>query len=377
MKKSLFINALILVIMATTNVMCTNPNAAGAPDNAEQKKLEDTLLLKDFRPVSVHNLPETYVEKAKFPILDMHSHDYVANQEEIAQWVKTMDEVGVVKTAIHHCSWIGRPFEEVIELYAPWKDRFDFWCPFDYTDFDTPEGQQHAIEMIEKYHAMGAVGIGELGDKGLGDLYARPVEGKDIHIDDPRLRPLLAKCAELKMPISIHIAEPYWMYLPIDNQNDGLLNGGVWHVDTTVAGCLGYEGLIQSFENAVRENPKTIFIACHYLNMNHDLARLGAMLDRYPNMYIDISARVGESACTPRATREFLIKYQDRILFGTDNGMAADMYRTIFRVLETDDEHFYVHDFNYHWYYSAFNLPDKVLKKLYYKNAERLMKHYK
>ena len=224
---------------------------------------------------------------------------------------------------------------------------------------------------------MGAVGVGEMGDKGQGDLYARPTEGYGLHIDDPRLKPVWAKCAELKMPINIHVGEPYWMYLPQDATNDGLPNGAVWHVDTTAADCLGYEGLMATFENALRENPATIFIACHYLNMNQDLPRLGAMLDKYPNMYIDISARVAESAHTPRATREFLIKYQDRVLFGTDNGMAADMYRNIFRILETEDEHIYIHDYNYHWPLSAFYLPDTVLEKLYNKNAQRILTEYK
>jgi len=232
---------------------------------------------------------------------------------------------------------------------------------------------EHCIAQIEKCRKLGAIGIGELGDKGLGDLYARPVEGKGIHIDDPQLKPVLEYCGEIGMPISIHIAEPYWMYLPIDKNNDGLMNGGTWHVDTTVPGCYDYDELMQSFENAVRENPKTIFIACHYLNMNQDLPRLGALMDKYPNLYIDISGRFGEAAQTPRATRAFIIKYQDRIFYGTDNGMSADMYRTTFRILETEDEHFYIPDYGYHWYYSAWYLPDSVLKKIYHENAEKLL----
>ncbi len=334
-----------------------------------------TILLKDFAPKVVNNIPVTHVERAKFDIIDMHSHDYVENAEQIAAWCKTMDEVGVLNTAIMHCSWIGRPFEEVVELYAPYKDRFRFWCCFDYTDM-SPEGIAKACDLLERYHnELGAVGVGELGDKGEGDTYARPTDGKDIHIDDPRIQPLIAKCAELKMPISIHIAEPYWMYLPMDETNDGLLNAVNWHVDTT--NCYGYDKLITTFENAVRENPQTIFIACHYLNMNHDLPRLGALLDKYPNLYIDISARVAESAHTPRATREFLIKYQDRVLFGTDNGMDAEMYQMIFRVLETNDEHFYMPESEYHWSLSGFNLPDEVLKKIYHDNAERILTEYR
>ena len=363
--KKLFILLGSAVLMLTA---CTKSASEGG--NPGEK-----ILLKDFNPVVVNNLQKTEVLRAKYDIIDMHAHDYATTEEEIAEWVRVMDQVGVLNTAIMHCSWIGRPFEEYVAAYAPYKDRFRFWCCFDYTDFDTPEGQAHAIEMLERHHEMGAIGVGELGDKGEGDTYARPGDGKDIHIDDPRVKPLLAKAAELKMPVSIHIAEPYWMYLPMDETNDGLLNAVTWHVDTT--NCYGYNQLVQTFENAVRDNPKTIFIACHYLNMSHDWPRLGALLDKYPNMYVDISARVAESAHTPRATRDFLIKYQDRVLFGTDNGMEAGMYRNIFRVLESNDEHFYIPDYGYHWALSGFNLPDNVLKKLYHDNAERILSEYK
>ena len=367
MKKSL-----IIVISAAMMLM-----AACSQKGADKAGVSpaDKVLVKDYFPTVVNNIPKTFVEKGKFPIIDMHSHDYAESPEDIAEWVKAMDSVGVLYTTILHCSWIGRPFEEVIEAYAPYKDRFRFWCCFDYTDIDSAGGIDHAIQMLERYHEMGAVGVGELGDKGECDLYARPVEGQGIHLDDPRVKPLLEKCAELKMPVNIHIGEPIWMYLPMDETNDGLPNAAPWHVDTT--NCMGYYGLVNTFENAVRENPATIFIACHYLNMTHDLPRLGAMLDKYPNMYVDISARVAESAHTPRATREFLIKYQDRVLFGTDNGMEPEMYRNIFRVLETNDEHFYIPEFYYHWALSGFNLPDEVLKKIYHDNAERILTEYK
>ena len=335
----------------------------------------DNVLVKDYFPTVVNNIPVTLVERAKFPIIDMHSHDYAESTDDIEFWIKSMDSVGVLHTAILHCSWIGRPFEEVVKAYEPYKDRFRFWCCFDYTDIDTPEGLEASLKQLERYHEMGAVGVGELGDKGEGDLYARPVEGRGIHIDDPRIKPLIEKCGELHMPINIHIGEPIWMYLPMDKTNDGLPNAACWHVDTT--NCLGYYGLINTFENAVRDNPGTIFIACHYLNMTHDFPRLGEMLDKYPNMYVDISARVAEAAHTPRAAREFIIKYQDRVLFGTDNGMYPSMYQNVFRVLETNDEHFYVPDLYYHWAISGFNLPEEVLKKVYHDNAERILTEYK
>ncbi len=364
-------NAIVSVMITAALVL----TACGGSKTEQSANPADAILLKDFAPVVVNNIPVTRVERAKYDIIDMHAHDYAASEEEIAQWCKTMDEVGVLNTAIMHCSWIGRPFEEYVAAYAPYKDHFKFWCCFDYTGIDGNEWPTNAIAALERCKEMGAIGIGELGDKGEGDTYARPADGKGIHIDDPRVKPLIEKAGELKMPISIHIAEPYWMYLPMDETNDGLVNAVTWHVDTT--NCYGYNKLMETFENALRENPNTIFIACHYLNMTHDLPRLGALLDKYPNMYFDISARVAESAHTPRATREFLIKYQDRVLFGTDNGMDAEMYRNIFRVLETNDEHFYVPEYGYHWALSGFNLPDEVLKKMYHDNAERILTEYK
>lgn len=361
----------IFGLAALAMVACTNPAAQ------KEQSVMDTLLLKDYQPVNVNNIPETFVEKAKFPVIDLHSHDYATSPEEVDAWVKTMDACGITETHVMHCAWIGDPVETILQRYAQYPDRFKVWCCFDYTKMLQDGSADEAIAYLRKCHDLGVIGVGEMGDKGEGDLYARPTEGRGIHLDDPRLKPVLEKCAELRMPISIHIAEPYWMYLPNDKYNDGLPNAATWHVDTTSVECLGYNQLMASFENAVRENPNTIFIACHYLNMNQDLPRLGALLDKYPNLYVDIAARVAEAAQTPRATRDFLIKYQDRVVFGTDNGMSAGMYQNIFRVFETADEHFYIRDFGYSWPLSGFYLPDSVLEKIYNKNAARILNEYK
>lgn len=132
----------------------------------------------------------------------------------------------------------------------------------------------------------------------------------------------------------------------------------------------------KSLKNAVRENPKTIFIACHLLNACSNLQVLGDMLDKYPNLYADIAARYGEIAPVPRYAAAFLTKYQDRLVYGTDNSPDEHMYVTTFRILETADEHFYEPDtFNYHWALYGLDLPKDVLEKLYYKNAERIMNY--
>ena len=332
------------------------------------------LLLKDYRPVSVYKIPVTKVDRAAFPVIDVHSHDYARNDEEVTQWVKYMDACGIKKTIILSGS-VGAKFDSTILKYAKYSNRFEIWCGFDYTGYDKPGFGPAAVKELERCYRIGAKGVGELGDKGLGAYYSQPVKAWGMHFDDARMKPLYEKCAELHMPINIHIADPIWMYEEIDSTNDGLMNAQTWRIDMTKPGILGFDALIQTLENTVRENPKTTFIACHFANLNHDITRLGEMLDKYPNLYADISARYAESATIPRYMKAFYEKYQDRLLYGTDMGFDAPMYRITFRVLESTDEHFYETGlFGYHWAMNGFGLSKEVLKKLYYDNAIRILK---
>ena len=189
------------------------------------------------------------------------------------------------------------------------------------------------------------------------------------------MKPLLEKCAKLHMPVSIHVAEDEWMYETPDSTNDGMMNATTWHVDMNKPGKLGHDALIKSLENAVSENPKTIFIACHLLNACSNLQQLG---DCWISIRIcmQILLRVcGEIAPVPRYAAAFITKYQDRLVYGTDMGFEENMYITTFRILETADEHFYEMDkFNYHWALYGLNFSKEVLEKLYHKNAEKIMK---
>jgi predicted TIM-barrel fold metal-dependent hydrolase len=214
-----------------------------------------------------------------------------------------------------------------------------------------------------------------LGDKGLGEIYSKPTPGIGLHIDDPKMKPLLQKCGELGMPVNIHVAESYWMYSPMDSTNDGLMNAYTWRVDLTKPGILNHEQLIQTLENAVRDNPKTTFIACHFANCDYNLSILGRLLDTYPNLYADISARYAETAPIPRYMSAFYQKYQDRLLYGTDMGFDSTMYSVTFRILESLDDHFYEIDlFGYHWPLYGFGLPDAILEKIYHTNALKVLK---
>jgi uncharacterized protein len=335
--------------------------------SASAQKPED-IKLKDYRPQSIYKVPITTIKKARFPVVDMHSHDYTKTDEEIAQWVKTMDQAGIEKTIILSGA-TGSRFDSIYSKYAKYGDRFQLWCGFDLNGYQQPGWSEKAVRELERCIKVGARGIGELSDKGFGLRYGG---GFGPHIDDPLMKPLLQRCAELRIPINIHVAEPFWMYLPIDSTNDGLMNANTWRIDSTQKGILGHAALIKTLENAVRNNPKTTFIACHYANCEYDLTILGALFDKYKNLYADGSARFGETSPIPRYMAAFYEKYQDRLLYGTDNTPVFRMYEATFRILETLDEHFYYFR-SYHWPSHGFGLKDKVLKKVYQTNAKKLL----
>lgn len=333
----------------------------------------NNLKLKDYRPVSIYNIPQSKIERAKYPAIDFHTHDYPKTDAAVDQWVKTMDEAGIAKSILLSYT-TGAALDSVVAKYARYKDRFEVWCGIDYTGLDQPDWPQRAVKELERCYAKGARGVGELGDKGLGEFYSKPVPGWGVHMDNPRLKPLLRRCAELRMPVSVHVAEDAWMYLPADSTNDGLMNAAKWVVDMSKKGILGHDELIATLERAVRDNPKTTFIACHLANTCADLSVLGRLFDTYPNLYADIAARYGEIAPVPRHVKRFMEKYRRRLVYGTDMGTSRDMYRVTFRILESDDEHFYEHDrFGYHWPLHGLHLSNATLKRLYNKNGRKIL----
>lgn len=326
------------------------------------------LKLKDYRPQSVYRIPVTPITKAKFSAIDMHSHDFAQTNEDVTQWIKTMDEKGIQKTIILSGA-TGDQFDKIYRKYARYPDRFEVWCGFDINGYEHAGWIEEAVKELERCYKAGARGVGELSDKGLGLRYSG---GYGPHFNDPILKPLIKRCGELGMPINIHVAEPYWMYLPMDSTNDGLMNAHKWRIDLSKEGILGHGELIQTLEDAVRANRNTTFIACHYANCEYDLSILGRLFDKYPNLYADASARFGETSAIPRYMASFYEKYQDRLLYGTDNVPENLMYETTFRILETADEHFYYYRF-YHWPSHGWDLKDNILKKVYQGNPKKIL----
>lgn len=330
--------------------------------------------LSEFKPKSIFKIPITKIGQAKYPVIDFHSHDYPKDLAGVDEWVRTMNDCNIQKTIILSYA-TGASFDSIVAKYANYPNRFEIWCGFDYGSYPEPGWVQHAITELERCHKAGAKGVGELGDKGLGEFYSKPNKAIGPHINHSDLKPLLKRCGELHMPISIHVAEDAWMYEQADEFNDGLINAGKWKVDLSIPGILGHDELINTLEEAVKSNPGTKFIACHLANSCSDLDRLGQLFDLYPNLYAEMAARFGEIAPIPRKTKSFFEKYADRILYGTDMGTAKHMYHTTFRILQSADEHFYEKElFNYHWPLHGLQLNDKTLKKLYQTNSKKLYK---
>jgi len=331
----------------------------------------DQILLKNYRPKSIYNVPVSNIEKAKFPAIDMHSHAYAKIPEEIDQWVKTMDKVGIEKSILLTKSY-GSEFDSIVAAYSKYPDRFDFWCGIDYTGYDQPGFGPGAVAELERCFKAGAKGVGELGDKGRGLFYCDP-KAYGMHADDSRLDPIWEKCAQLGMPINLHVGEPQWFYEPMDSTNDGLMTALDWRLDDQ-EGILNLQEVVNTLENVVAKHPNTTFIACHLANYNHDLEKLGRLFDKYPNLYADFSARYAENAPVPKYTSKFFNKYQSRLLYGTDMGFEEEMYKVTFRILESGDEHFYEYEqFGYHWPLYGLELNDSVLSNIYRKNALKII----
>ncbi|HET9180257.1 MAG TPA: amidohydrolase family protein [Terriglobia bacterium] len=398
----------------TPAVTAAQEHATARPEPSSQEAPSGsppTILLNDYIPHSIYKIPVTTINKSKFPIYDAHCHG--RGDISVRRMVSIMDEVGVEKGVVFTGAWDAHHFTEISRQYSAYPGRFDMWCMFDLDDFGKPDFEKSALKSLEECRRAGAHGVGEIHDKGRGftwqysgrrprssqfsRLARMPLNGGPTytrppmppspngpsgpHADDPRLDALWDRAGQLGMPISIHVSDPIWSYQKMDHTNDGLMNGWSWRI-VVEPGMYDHNQLVDSLDKTAGRHPKTTFIACHLSNLDYDLARLGQMFDRHPNLYADIAARFAETATIPRFTRQFLMKYPDRVVYGTDVTYSKPFFSTTFRILETEDEHFYERglvdtanfNFNYHWTLNAFGLPDNVLKNIYHDNAINILK---
>jgi uncharacterized protein len=346
--------------------------------DADQKK---TLLLKDFHPKPMLHAPEHTIDRAKFYVIDVHNHqnDAMGIDDHLPprRVVQIMDNTNVRTVVILTGMW-GDKLQHVIdEMVKPYPGRFIVFEQIDFSKIDDPNFSQEMVAQLDDSVARGARGLKQLKDLGLTD---RDKSGKLIAIDDPRLDPIWEECGRLGIPVSIHTSDPEAFFRPINNTNERY-EELIEHPDWSFYGPQfpTKEGLLAQRDRMFAKHPHTTFVALHMANWPENLDHVSHLLDMLPNMMVEFGAREAELGRQPRRAREFFIKYQDRIMFGTDNGMDEAMYRNHFRWLETADEYF-----NYwgypgqgRWKISGMYLPDSVLEKIYHKNAERLFAQFK
>jgi predicted TIM-barrel fold metal-dependent hydrolase len=202
----------------------------------------------------------------------------------------------------------------------------------------------------------------------------KDTKGQRIHVDDPRFDPVWDMCAKLKIPVLIHTGEPWSFFQPQDRFNERWLELKQFPQRARPPDRYpSWETLMAEQHHLFASHPKTIFINAHLGWLGGNLAELGRLMDQMPNMYTEIGAVLAELGRQPKFAREWFIKHQDRVLFGKDT-WAPDEYHYYFRVLETADEYFdYYRKRHAFWKMYGLDLPDDVLKKLYYKNALRII----
>jgi predicted TIM-barrel fold metal-dependent hydrolase len=325
----------------------------------------DGILLKDYQPSSSLVVPVTHLTRARMPVIDVHTHSSmngIKTRDDVDAWVKTMDEVGV-ELSVVFTNASGAEFDRQAELFAAYPKRFQLWYSFDASNPDAPGFTTGLVEELERVYRKGARGVGEVTDKGWGveasEKTALP-RARRLRFDDPRLDAYWERCADLGMPVNIHLADHPSAWKPQDATQERT-------ADFQAFALYGkdvpsYEELLAGRERLLAKHPRTRFIFCHFSNQGNDTAALAKMLDRFPNMYVDISARDYEIGRQPRTMKAFLEKYKGRVMFGTDMGLDQQMYLDWWRLLETGDEYMKGRVW---WPYYGLELSEPALKSLY------------
>jgi hypothetical protein len=341
------------------------------------------MLLRDFRPQSKLVTRTTFAEKPRFPAIDAHNHlgaDFGGgwDQKPLSQLLDLLDKAGIVKYIDLDGGWGEDLLNAHLDHFkGPAPERFQVFGGVDWAQWPEQGNlfPEWAADRLRIQKARGAQGLKIW--KGLG-LSVRDPQGALVDVDDPRLAPIWEIAGELGLPVMIHVADPVAFFDPIDATNERWEEIGAhpeWAF--TSPPFPPFLHIVEALANLVARHPHTTFIGAHVGCYAENLGWVGALLDRCPNFYIDISARIGELGRQPYTARHFFLQYADRILFGSDMGPQPEAYRIIYRFLESDDEYF-----NYNpglvpaqgrWYIYGLHLPDEVLEKVYFSNAARIL----
>ncbi len=330
----------------------------------------------DYRPRSTLVTATHLVPRAKYPAIDFHGHPQglLGSAEGLAQLGSALDSLNV-RMMISADNSSGDRLKTIIanvRASEKMKDRVRVLAGINFRNVG-PGWAEQAVKQLDADIAAGAVGVGEIS-KGFGLSIKKP-DGSRLRIDDPELDPIWDECARLGIPVFIHTADPQEFFEPIDYTNERWLELSLFSDRRYPKDQFpSFEELMTERDNLFRRHPKTTFVAAHMGWHANNLPRLARMLDEMPNLYTEVGAVLYDIGRQPRAAHDFFIKYQDRILFGKDS-FQPEEYPYYWRVFETNDDYFdYYRPYHAFWKLYGIGLPDSVLKKVYYANAERITK---
>lgn len=332
---------------------------------------QNIMSFEEYNPPSTLVVPENKITRAKYPFIDIHNHQFDMPLKDLSELTAEMDSLNMA-FMVNLSGFRGLYLQQClsnVKENAP--NRFGLFVNLDWEKIDEDDFATDNLEILRQAKSDGAIGLKVYKGLGLTDV---DKNGQRIAIDDPRLDSIWAECGRLGFPVLIHSAEPPSFWLPKDKNNERWLElKQKPNRYRDPAKVPSFESIIAEQHHIFEKHPNTIFINAHLGWMGNDLDRLGAHLDRYPNVVTEIGAVLAELGRQPRRARQFLIDYQDRVLFGKDAYNVKEYY-TYFRVLETEDEYFdYYRKRHAFWKMYGLGLPDDVLQKLYYKNALRIL----
>lgn len=362
-----------------------------------------TLRLSDFRPRSMLHVKERRVPTPRFPAIDVHTHftfakggrrgaaesDAIAFNATAAEALAVMDRKGV-RAVVNLTGGFGRGLEQALAAFDKAHPGRFFTCtePM-WGAFQDPRYPQLQADAVESAARAGAKGLKVLKTLGLF-LRERGREGPLVKVDDPRFDPMWEACAAHGLPVYVHVSDPEAFFLPIDCTNERWDELGN-HPDWSFHGkdFPSHQELMDARDRVIARHPKTLFVGLHVGHNAENLAFVSRSLERFPNLTVELGARIGELGRQPRTARRFFETYQDRIFFGTDaipppegndtpqQVFKDELYEIYYRFLETEDEYF---DYapapvppQGRWRIYGIGLPDPILRKVYHENAERLL----